>query len=106
MVSALEQGSVGKKRIFFKEEANLIAGVEKIIVAGARLFLGREYRDNSTEIEIADEFFSPRAQKIAGFTGDKILEHEKSVALVGSELVSIDSHLEHHSWRFQRPFQV
>ncbi len=39
---ALLERAIGPERIFFKEETNLVAGPEEVVIAVAVLLLGRE----------------------------------------------------------------
>jgi len=59
--------------------------------------LSRENRHDALRIKIAHEFFGPGAQTIAGFTFNKVFEHEEAVTIVTANLFRIKSHAKEHS---------
>src|SRR5215510_10606914 len=52
----VSQAAVGSESLFFKKEADLVAGVEKVIVAHAGLLASRKDRGAASRVEIAGEF--------------------------------------------------
>src|SRR5262249_32121925 len=83
----VSQAAVGSESLFFKKEANLVAGVEEVIVAHAGLLSSRKDRGAASRVEIADEIFGAALQSLTLFTSGEVLDHEEPVAFVRLELL-------------------
>lgn len=81
MLFRLFECAVGIKRVFFKEETDLVAGIKKVIVGRAALFVCREDRFNFTRIECAHEFLCLCSQTIAFVWSHKVFKHYKAIVL-------------------------
>src|SRR5262249_32603125 len=68
----VSQGDAGGESLFFKKEADLVAGVEEVIVAHAGLLASRKDRGSSSRVEIADELFGAALQSLTLFTAGEV----------------------------------
>src|SRR5215813_11724059 len=78
----VSQADVGSESLFFKKEADLVAGVEEVIVAHAGLLASRKDRGADSRVEIADELFGAAPQSLTLFTAGEVFNYEEPVAFV------------------------
>src|SRR5262245_48669052 len=71
----VSQAAVGSESLFFKKEADLVAGVEKVIVAHAGLLASRKNRGAASRVEIADELFGAALQSLTLFTAGEVFNY-------------------------------
>src|SRR5262249_53836049 len=83
----VSQAAVGSESLLFKEEANLVAGVEEVIIAHAGLLASRKDRGAASRVEIADELFGAALQSLTLFTAGEVFDHQEPVAFVRGELL-------------------
>src|SRR2546428_4881842 len=78
----VSQAPVGSESALFKKEANLVAGVEEIIVTHAGLLARRKDRGAASRVEIADKFFGAPLQSLTLFAAGEVLNYKEPVAFV------------------------
>src|SRR5215510_13922234 len=78
----VSQAAVGIESLFFKKVADLVAGVEEVIVAHAGLLASRKDRDAASRVKIADELFGPALQSLTLFAAGEVFNYEEPVVFV------------------------
>src|SRR5262245_20083651 len=78
----VSQAAAGSESLLFKKEADLVSGVEEVIVAHAGLLASRKDRGAASRVEISDELFGAALQSLTLFTAGEVFDHEESVAFV------------------------
>src|SRR5262245_56472345 len=78
----VSQAGVGSESLFFKKEADLVAGVEEVIVAHAGLLASRKDRGAASRAETADELFGAGLPSPTPFTPGAPFNYEEPSVFV------------------------
>ena len=81
MLFRLFECTVWIEGMLFKEEADLIAGRQEVLVGRSILFLRREDGDKSRGIELPNEYFGMFSHPIAVARIDEVFENYKAVPI-------------------------
>src|SRR5215475_2167521 len=78
----VSQAAIGSESVLFKKEADLVAGVEEVIVARSGLLASRKDRGGASRVEIADKLLGSPLQSLTLFAPGEVFNYEEPVAFI------------------------